>query len=81
MIAHQHSIAVKANLEPSGPPSWSGTPSWYLVSAADRVIPPSSQRFMAQRMGARTSEIDASHASLVSRPDAVAALIDGAVPR
>ncbi|MEU2030629.1 alpha/beta fold hydrolase [Nocardia amamiensis] len=81
MVAHQHSIAVAANLEPSGPPSWPATPSWYLVSAADRVIPPSSQRFMAQRMGARTSEIDASHASLVSRPDDVAAVIEAAIPR
>ncbi|MBF6074735.1 alpha/beta fold hydrolase [Nocardia beijingensis] len=81
MIAHQHSIALKANLEPSGSPSWPGTPSWYLISGADRVIPPSSQRFMAQRMAARTSEIDASHASLVSRPDVVAAVIDAAVPR
>ncbi|MGW4719326.1 alpha/beta fold hydrolase [Nocardia sp. NPDC004260] len=81
MIVHQRSIAVKANLEPSGPPAWSGTPSWYLVSADDRVIPPSSQRFMAQRMAARTGEIEASHASLVSRPDAVAAVIDAAVPR
>ncbi|MGQ4619788.1 alpha/beta fold hydrolase [Nocardia sp. R7R-8] len=81
MIAHQRSIAVKANLEPSGPPAWSGIPSWYLVSGDDRVIPPSAQRFMAQRMAARTGEIDASHAALVSRPDAVAAVIDAAVPR
>ncbi|MBF6338442.1 alpha/beta hydrolase [Nocardia abscessus] len=81
LLAHQHSIAVKANLEPSGPPSWSGTPSWYLVSGADRVIPPSSQRFMAQRMGARTSEIDASHASLVSRPDAAVAVLEAAAAR
>ncbi|NKY35533.1 alpha/beta hydrolase [Nocardia speluncae] len=75
MIAHQQSIAVAANLEPSGPPSWVGVPSWYLVSAQDRVIPPSSQRFMAGRMGAQVSELDASHASLVSRPDEVAAAI------
>ncbi|WP_459547499.1 alpha/beta fold hydrolase [Nocardia sp. X0981] len=75
MLAHQRSIAVAANLEPSGPPSWVGMPSWYLVSAQDRVIPPASQRFMAERMGARTSELDASHASLVSRADAVAAAI------
>ncbi|WP_330232367.1 alpha/beta hydrolase [Nocardia sp. NBC_00508] len=80
MFAHQRSIAVAANLQPSGPPSWSTTPSWYLVAAADRVIPPSSQRFMAQRMGARTSEIDASHASLVSQPDDVAAVVQAAVP-
>ncbi|MGQ4596575.1 alpha/beta fold hydrolase [Nocardia sp. R6R-6] len=81
MLAHQRSIALAANLEPSGPPSWSSTPSWYLVSAGDRVIPPSSQRFMAQRMGARTSEVDSSHASLVSQPESVAAVVDAAVPR
>ncbi|MGW0003207.1 lipase family alpha/beta hydrolase [Nocardia grenadensis] len=75
MIAHQQSIALAANLEPSGAPSWSGMPTWYLVSAQDRVIPPASQRFMAGRMGAQTSDLDASHASLVSQPDAVAATI------
>ncbi|MGI5216902.1 alpha/beta fold hydrolase [Nocardia sp. CA-290969] len=75
MLAHQRSIAVAANLEPSGPPSWAEVPSWYVVSGQDRVIPASSQRFMAGRMGARTSELDASHASLVSRPGEVAAVI------
>lgn len=79
MIAHQRSIAIAANLEPSAAPSWADTPSWYLVSAGDRVIPPSSQRFMADRMGATTSEIDASHASLVSRPAEIAAVVELAV--
>lgn len=78
MIAHEHSLAVTANLEPSGAPSWSSTPSWYLVSADDRVIPPASQRFMANRMSARTTEIEASHASLVSRPTEVAAVVEAA---
>ncbi|MGW5387103.1 alpha/beta fold hydrolase [Nocardia sp. NPDC003963] len=78
MLAHQRSIALSANLEPSGAPSWSGKPSWYLVSAQDRVIPPASQRFMANRMGAQTTELDASHASLVSRPGDVAAVIETA---
>ncbi|WP_345499616.1 alpha/beta fold hydrolase [Nocardia callitridis] len=78
MSARQHSIAVVANLEPSGPPSWADTPSWYLVSGEDRVIPASSERFMAQRMGATTSEIPASHASLVSHPTEVAELVESA---
>ncbi|WP_433756479.1 alpha/beta fold hydrolase [Nocardia sp. CA-135398] len=81
MIAHQRSLAVSANLEPSGAPSWSSTPSWYLVSADDRVIPPASQRFMANRMSANTSEIAASHASLVSRPNEVAAVVEAAAGR
>lgn len=78
MIAHQRSIAIAANLEPVGAPSWATTPSWYLVSGGDHVIPPASQRFMANRMGARTNEIDSSHASLVSHPADVAAVIEAA---
>ncbi|MFD7846431.1 alpha/beta fold hydrolase [Nocardia sp. NPDC059764] len=78
MIAHQHSIALTALLEPSGPASWTTTPTWYLVSSADRVIAPAAERFFAQRMGAHTAEVDASHASLVSRPDVVAAFIEQA---
>ncbi|MGW1742591.1 alpha/beta hydrolase [Nocardia sp. NPDC001965] len=75
MLAHQKSIALAANLEPSGAPSWTGKPSWYLVSQQDRVIPPAAQRFMAERMGAQTTELDSSHASLVSHPDEVTATI------
>jgi pimeloyl-ACP methyl ester carboxylesterase len=81
MLRHQHSIAVAANFEPSGPPSWASIPSWYLVSGADRVIPPASQRFMANRTGAHTTEIDVSHASLVSRPADVAAVVETAAGR
>jgi pimeloyl-ACP methyl ester carboxylesterase len=51
-------------------------PSWYLVSGQDQVIPPALQRFMASRAAAgHTSEIEASHASLVSRPGDVAAMV------
>ncbi|MEV0685611.1 alpha/beta hydrolase [Nocardia sp. NPDC050378] len=78
MIAHQKSIAALANIEPSGPAAWSDTPSWFVVSADDRVIPPAAQRLMAARAGARTTELAASHASLVSQPGAVAAVIEQA---
>lgn len=78
MVAHQRSIATTALLEPSGPASWTTTPTWYLVSAADHVIAPAAERFFAQRMGAHTAEVDASHASLVSQPATVAAFIEQA---
>ncbi|MVU81551.1 alpha/beta fold hydrolase [Nocardia sp. ET3-3] len=81
MAARQHSLALSANLEPSGAPSWSGTPSWYLVSTADRVIPPAAQWDMAKRMGAHVSSIDASHAGLVSHPADVAAMVEAAATR
>ncbi|MFI6223888.1 alpha/beta fold hydrolase [Nocardia salmonicida] len=73
MYAHQQSAALNANLEPSGPPSWATTPSWYLISGEDNVIPAAAQRFMAGRAApATTRQIDASHASPVSQPGTVA---------
>ncbi|MFC9659479.1 alpha/beta fold hydrolase [Nocardia sp. NPDC127606] len=76
MYAHQLSAALNANLEPSGSPSWATTPSWYLVSGEDRVIPAAAQRFMASRAAAGTTrEISSSHASLVSQPVTVAETI------
>ncbi|ETD32350.1 alpha/beta fold hydrolase [Williamsia sp. D3] len=76
MFAHQKSAALVANLEPSGPPSWRSVPSWYLLSQQDRVIPPASQRFMSSRAApGRITEINASHASLVSRPTEVTSIV------
>jgi pimeloyl-ACP methyl ester carboxylesterase len=56
-------------------PAWSTKPSWYLVAADDRMIPPDAQRAMASRSGATVTETPGSHAVYVSRPDAVADVI------
>ena len=56
-------------------PAWRGKPSWYLVSADDRMIPPVAQRAMAERAKAVVSETPGSHAVYVSQPDVVAAVI------
>lgn len=61
--------------QPFGTPAWKGLPSWYLVSENDQMIPPPAQQFFAQRMGAKTSSIASSHASMVSHPDVVADLV------
>lgn len=80
MFDHQRSAALWANLEPSGEPSWSTTPSWYLISRDDNVIPAAAQRFMAGRAApSRTAEITASHASPVSQPELVADTVERAV--
>jgi pimeloyl-ACP methyl ester carboxylesterase len=55
--------------------AWRQKPSWYAVSSEDRTINPELERFMAQRMGAKTIEIPASHVSLLSHPQEVANLI------
>jgi pimeloyl-ACP methyl ester carboxylesterase len=56
-------------------PAWRSKPSWYLVTADDRMIPPPAQRTMAERTGATVTETPGSHAVYVSNPAAVAGLI------
>lgn len=55
--------------------AWRTIPSWYLVAQEDRAINPELQRFMATRMGAKTTEIKASHVPYISQPEEVANLI------
>ncbi len=59
-------------------PAWRTKPSWYLIAADDRMIPPPAQRMMAERASATTTEASGSHAIYVSRPEAVATLISDA---
>lgn len=56
-------------------PAWKSKPSWYLLAADDRMIPPPAQRFMSKRAGATVVEVAGSHAIYVSQPAAVAGLI------
>ena len=56
-------------------PAWRSKPSWYLVTADDRMIPPPAQRTMAERAGATVTETPGSHAVYVSNPAAGAAVI------
>ncbi|MFE1546006.1 alpha/beta hydrolase [Streptomyces sp. NPDC058718] len=61
-------------------PAWRAKPTYYQVSTQDRMIHPDNERRMAQRMNPRkTIELDASHASLASRPVEVCDLIELAV--
>lgn len=55
--------------------AWRSKPSFYAVSTEDRTINPDLERFMAKRMGAKTIEVNASHLSLISRPDEITRLI------
>jgi pimeloyl-ACP methyl ester carboxylesterase len=56
--------------------AWKTIPSWYLVSQEDQAINPDLERFMAQRMGAKTTEIQASHVPFISHPNEIAELIE-----
>jgi pimeloyl-ACP methyl ester carboxylesterase len=75
MAATQRPWSAAAFGEPSGPPAWKTLPCWYLLGTEDKAIPPATQRFMAERAKARIQEVPASHASMVSQPDAATQLI------
>ena len=59
--------------------AWKTLPSWAVVATADGAIHPDAERHMAQRAGAETIEVDASHSIALSQPKAVAELIKTAV--
>ena len=60
-------------------PAWKKKPNWYQISSADRMIAPENQAMMAERMRPqRILTLDASHASLASRPAEVSDLIEDA---
>ena len=79
MAATQRPIAASALEDIATKAAWRAVPSWTMVTHQDLAIPAESMRFMADRAGSTTVEIDASHAVTVSQPGAVAELIDEAV--
>jgi pimeloyl-ACP methyl ester carboxylesterase len=54
-------------------------PSHYLVATADRVLDARAQYRVAAAVRATTTEVDASHAVVLSRPDSVAEVIRSAL--
>jgi pimeloyl-ACP methyl ester carboxylesterase len=69
---------VDALSEPVTEPAWRTKPSWYLVTTEDRMIPPPAQRAMSERAGSTVVESAGSHSIYVSKPAAVAGLIEQA---
>jgi pimeloyl-ACP methyl ester carboxylesterase len=79
MATSQRPTARRCFDDLAGPPAWKTKPSWYQVSAQDRMIQPDTQRWMAQRIPAReTIELDTSHASFATQPTEVLKLITNA---
>lgn len=76
MAATQRPIAAAALDDKATRAAWRTIPSWALITTQDLAIPADSMRFMAERADSHTIEIDASHAVSVSRPNAVADIVD-----
>jgi pimeloyl-ACP methyl ester carboxylesterase len=79
IAATQRPITLAANTTPSAVAAWKTLPSWAVVGTEDKVIPPATQRSMAERAGATISEVGASHVSMVSHPEAAIEAILAAV--
>ncbi|MGO1054534.1 alpha/beta fold hydrolase [Crossiella sp. CA198] len=75
LYAAQGRVAATLFASRTSVAAWRSRPSWYAVSRRDRTTAPELQRFVAQRMGARTVELDTGHLAPVSRPAAVTRLI------
>jgi len=58
--------------------AWHDKPNFYVVTTEDQVLPPDAQRFFAGRIGAKVTEIVASHSGLMSQAEAVANVIEDA---
>lgn len=63
---------------PISQPAWKTKPSWFVLSTEDRVIPPAAQEQMAKRANATITRVPGSHMVYMSKPDAVADVIDAA---
>jgi pimeloyl-ACP methyl ester carboxylesterase len=78
MAASQVPITNTALGTPSWAAAWHKKPSYAIVATEDRMVHPDLQRMMYKRAGAKVTELKASHAVYISRPEEVAKLIERA---
>jgi pimeloyl-ACP methyl ester carboxylesterase len=71
----QRPIAVQCIQEAAPKPAWRSRPSWFLIAEEDRMINPKTQRFMAERMGAKVKIHSVDHTPLLTSPQVVIDII------
>jgi pimeloyl-ACP methyl ester carboxylesterase len=79
IAATQRPLASSALGATFGPPAWKTIPSWAVIGTEDHVIPLANQTFMAKRAGARITDVNAGHLSLISKAPVVTSVILQAV--
>jgi pimeloyl-ACP methyl ester carboxylesterase len=75
MSAFQRPIALKCIQEKGPTPAWKTKPSWFLLAEEDRMISPETQRYMANRMGAKIRSLQVDHSPMLTAPDLVVEVI------
>jgi pimeloyl-ACP methyl ester carboxylesterase len=73
--AVQRPLGVKCIQEPVPTPTWKTKPSWFLLAEQDRMINPKTQRFLADRMGAKVRPHPVDHTPMYADPQLVAGVI------
>ena len=79
IAATQRPLSELAFSEASGPPAWKHLPSWAVVATGDKAAGADVTRSMAERAGAKITEVEGSHVIMISQPEAVTAVILQAV--
>jgi pimeloyl-ACP methyl ester carboxylesterase len=79
LAAVQRPISLNCITVPAGRPLWKQIPSWFLLAQDDRMIVPETQRFMAERMKAKTVAHAVDHTPSVTAPGTVADIIRDAI--
>jgi pimeloyl-ACP methyl ester carboxylesterase len=78
MAVVQGRLAGKTFGESVSVAAWKTRPTWYVVSADDRVVSPELETAAAKRMKAKTTVLHSSHVSILSHSTEVAAVIEEA---
>lgn len=79
MAATQRPIGAAGFSDASAAAAWKNLPSWAVIGTADKAAGTDLTRSMAERAGAKITEVDASHVVMVSQPQTVADVILEAV--
>jgi pimeloyl-ACP methyl ester carboxylesterase len=79
LAAVQRPISLNCITVPAGRPLWKDVPSWFLVAEDDRMIVAETQRYMAERMRAKTKAHAVDHTPSVTAPKAVVDIIHDAI--
>ena len=79
LAAVQRPISVNCITVPAGRPLWRDVPSWFLIAEDDRMIVSQTQRYMAERMRAKTKAQEVDHIPNVTAPSVVVDIIRDAI--
>jgi pimeloyl-ACP methyl ester carboxylesterase len=58
--------------------AWKTKPSWVIISANDRMLPPAMEQANAKKLNATATTLQTCHLAMLQEPEKVAAVIDDA---